>query len=288
MVDKNYGGCNSRTTGETLSCINVNKIFDSAKDKDCLEDLRVFLNPCAQDVVDHSSNIRVKEVEVITTNISMEEVPFNRGYYQVLIRFFFCVTCEACVANGRIEVIHGLCVYDKKVLLFGSEKNVSIFTSNPNENTFCNNNLDLHCDSQSTLPTVVVEVASPIALDIKLVERCRPFGNCCCNADSVPEGVRCRFGDTNFVEGAGINQLYVTIGMFTVIRMERPVALMVPSCLLTLPDKDGTPAISPTDPCKIFSKMSFPVTEFFPFPEEPLSQVQGQAQAQGNTCKDRT
>ncbi|HBL83503.1 MAG: hypothetical protein A2Y17_10725 [Clostridiales bacterium GWF2_38_85] len=282
MVDRNIAGCGNKPSGETLSAINVNKIFDSAKDKDCLEDLRVYLCPSAQDIVDHSSNIRVKDVEVITTNISMEEVPFNRGYYQVLIRFFFCITCEACVANANIKVIQGLCVYDKKVLLFGSEKNVSIFTSNPNEDNFCPNHLDLGCNSQSTLPTVVVEVAEPIALDIKLVERCRPFGNCCCNADAIPDGIRDRFGDTNFVDGAGINQLYVTIGMFTVIRMERPVSLLVPSCLLTLPDRDCTPAISPSDPCKIFSKMCFPVGEFFPFSEEP------QPPAPSGGCKDRT
>lgn len=287
MVDRNSVGTAGRQNGETLSAINVNKIFDSAKDKDCLEDLRVFLCPQAQDIVDHSSSVRVKDVEVISANISMEEVPFNRGYYQVLIRFFFRVTCEACVSNGNIRVIQGLSIFDKKVLLFGSEKNVSTFTSTPGTDSFCQNNMNISCNMQSTDPTVVVEVAAPIALDIKLVERCRPFGNCCCNPESIPENIRGRFGDGGFVDGSGINQLYITLGLFTVIRMERPVALLVPSCLLTLPDKDCTPAISPTDPCKIFGKMCFPANEFYPFPEEP-TQLGGTNTSSGCGCsKDR-
>lgn len=269
MIDRNNAASAGRSGGETLSAINVNKIFDSAKDKDCLEDMRVFLCPQAQDVVDHSSSVRVKDVEVMSTNISMEEVPFNRGYYQVLIRFFLRITCEACVSNGNIRVIQGLCVFDKKVLLFGSEKNVSTFTSTPGMDGFCQGNMNLDCNMQSTNPSVVVEVADPIALDVRLVERCRPFGNCCCNPEAIPESIRSRFGDGGFVDGTGINQLYITLGMFTVIRMERPVALLVPSCMLTLPDKDCTPAVSPTDPCKIFSKMCFPANEFYPYPEEP-------------------
>lgn len=146
--------------------------------------------------------------------------------------------------------------------------------------------MKLDCEMQSANPTVVVEVAKPIALDVRLVERCHPFGNCCCNADAIPESVRSRFGDGGFVDGTGINQLYVTLGLFSVIRMERPVSLLVPSCVLTLPDKDCTSAVSTTDPCKIFSKMCFPVNEFYPFPEEP-GQVGGTSQGQGCGCRDR-
>ena len=285
MLDRNNAAA-GRPGGETLSAINVNKIFDSAKDRDCLEDLRVFLCPQAQDIVDHSSSVRVKDVDVISTNISIEEVPFNRGYYQVLIRFFFCVTCEVCVSNGNIRIVQGLCIYDKKVLLFGSEKNVSIFTSTPDSDNFCRNNMKLDCEMQSTNPTVVVEVAKPIALDVRLVERCRPFGNCCCSVDAIPESVRSRFGDGGFVEGTGINQLYVTLGIFTVIRMERPVSLLVPSCVLALPDKDCPAAVSPTDPCKLFGKMCFPANEFYPYPEEP-GQVGGTTQG-GPGCGCRS
>jgi len=50
---------------EQTCCVSVNKIFDSAKDKDCLEDLRVHLCDCAQEVVDRATAVRCTDVEVL-------------------------------------------------------------------------------------------------------------------------------------------------------------------------------------------------------------------------------
>lgn len=265
MVDKNQFGCGR---GNELCCINVNKIFDSARDKECLEDLRVYLNGEAQEMLDHSSSVRAKNVEVIATNIHLENVPFNRGFYQVNVRFFFCVTLEACVFNGMVKELQGLAVHDKKIILFGSEKNVSVFTSDPEQNTFCPSYDELKCNSQSTLPVAVVEVAQPMCLDAKIVERHRPFGNCCCGVDSVPDNVVEKFG-TPFVDGIGNNRLFVTIGMFTVVRLERPVQLLVQANGYCIPDKDSTPANCHNDPCDIFGKLNFPFGEFFPYALNP-------------------
>ena len=46
-------------------CINTNKIYDSCKDKDCLEDLRVFLTKCGQTLIDRAINVRIRKAEVI-------------------------------------------------------------------------------------------------------------------------------------------------------------------------------------------------------------------------------
>lgn len=250
---------------DPICCITANKIFDSARDKDCLEDIRVYLCDCAQDAVDHATAVRCKGVEVITTDITIDPVPFNKGYYQVLIRYYLCVTAEVCVCAKSYEV-RGLAVYDKKIILYGSEKNVSVFTSDPKNNGFCKQPPVLNCESEPTLPTVVVEVASPICLDIKLVERCRGFGSCCCNIDSIPESVKGRF-DGCFVDGMGVNELFVSVGVFSVIRMERPVQIVVPATRFCLPDRDSTPASASTDPCSVFGRMSFPMEEFFPYAE---------------------
>lgn len=268
MVERNssHGGLCGRQ--EQLCCINVNKIFDSARDKDCLEDIRVYLCDSAQETIDRASAVRCKSVEVINTNINIETVPFNRGFYQVSIRYYFCVTLEACVSNGRIQEVKGLCAFDKKIILFGSEKNVSVFRSDPDNNSFCFDERDLRCDSAPTLPSVVVEVATPIALDTKLVERHREFGHCCMCVDSIPERVRDRF-DGDFVEGVGTNRVYITIGVFSVIRMEREVQLMLPACNFCLPDRNSKPGEN-DDPCNIFGKMQFPMGEFYPYAEEQL------------------
>ncbi|MDL2287026.1 hypothetical protein LJB90_00445 [Eubacteriales bacterium OttesenSCG-928-G02] len=262
MVDRNqssHGMCGKPS--DPLCCISVNKIFDSARDKDCLEDVRVHICDCYQEIVDRATAIRCKSIDVIDTNISIETVPFNKGYYQVTIRYYFCLIFECCLCNGRSEEVKGLCAFDKKIILYGSEKNVNVFTSDPDQNNFCQNNIT--CTTEPTLPTVTVEVAAPICLDTKIVERCRPFGHCCMCVDAIPDNVRSRFNGC-FNDDIGANSIYVTIGVFSIIRMERPVQLILPACNLYLPEKDSTPS-GTTDPCGIFGKMGFPVNEFFPY-----------------------
>ena len=264
MVERNApgGGCGRP---EQLCCISVDKIFDSCRDKDCLEDLRVHLCDVSQEIVDRASSVRCKSVEVINTNINIEPVPFNRGFYQVTVRYYFCVTLECCICGGRVQEVKGLCAFDKKIILYGSEKNVSVFTSDPENNSFCFDDRDLRCDSEPTLPTVVAEIASPICLDCKVVERARRFGNCCMCIEAIPEPIRGRF-DGTFVDGVGMNNVYVTIGVFSVIRMERRVQLMLPACHFCLPEKESKPCGN-DDPCSTFGKMQFPLAEFYPYAE---------------------
>lgn len=266
------GGCSSPLGGlcgksDQLCCVSVNKIFDSARDKDCLEDLRVHLCDRAQEIVDRATAVRCVNVEVISANISLDDVPFNRGYFQVSVRYFFCVTLECCICGGRSEIVKGLCAFDKKIVLFGGEKNVSVFQSDPDNDGFCVDPCKLKCNETSTLPTVTLEVAAPICLDVKLKERCHNFGHCCMNADSIPERVRNRF-EGEFIDGIGSNSVFVSIGLFSIIRMERTVQLVLPAAQLVLPEKDSTPANDGSDPCSVFGKMNFPVAEFFPFSEE--------------------
>lgn len=259
------GGASGRN--DQLCCVSVNKIFDSAKDKDCLEDLRVQLCDRAQDIVDHATAVRCTDVEVIYTSISIDNVPFNRGFYQVTVRYYFCITLECCVCGGRSQFVKGLAAFDKKIILYGSEKNVSVFTSDPDGNDFCVDPCKLKCNETSTLPTVVLEVASPICLDVKVKERCVPYGHCCMCAENIPSRVRERF-DGEFIDGVGVNSVYVSIGLFSVIRMERAVQLVLPACHFCLPDKDSTPAHDSSDPCSVFGKMNFPLGEFFPYAED--------------------
>ena len=108
--------------------------------------------------MDRSTNIRCKDAEILWTHITVEPVPFNRGFYQIDIRFFFRLMFEACVCHGKTQEIEGIAVFDKSVILFGSEGNVSIFKSDPASNNFChmpNFNMDL---VQNNLPIAIVEI----------------------------------------------------------------------------------------------------------------------------------
>ena len=46
-------------------CIHTDKIYDSCRDKDCLENIRVYLTACGQEVVDKAINVKCTKAEVI-------------------------------------------------------------------------------------------------------------------------------------------------------------------------------------------------------------------------------
>jgi len=138
--------------------IDCNKIMDSCRDKDCLEDLKVFLTDYSQEILEKTTNIRCKDAEIIWTYVNVDQVPFNRGFYQVNIRYFFKLTFEACVCRGKPQEIEGIAVFEKSVVLFGSESAVSVFKSDPASNSYCCMP-DFDSDSgQNSLPVAVVEV----------------------------------------------------------------------------------------------------------------------------------
>ena len=133
--NKNVPGCvvNGLPGGHPLNnnfkeavCINANKVYDSCKDKDCLEDLRVYLCYQDQSIVDNAINVKCKRAEIVWVYIDVEPVPFNRGFYTVDVKFFFKVYFDAFLGVGRPQEVCGLCTFDKKVILFGSEGNARV------------------------------------------------------------------------------------------------------------------------------------------------------------------
>ena len=143
MADKNCSGLGVLGTttgtccgGDKSTCIDVNKIYDSAKDKICIEDLRVFVGNEGQSIIDNASNIRCNGVEVIWAQISVHDIAFNKGYYSVDIRYYFRICFEACV-GGNAREFCGIAVYDKSTILFGGDGNVSIFTSEATSGGIC-------------------------------------------------------------------------------------------------------------------------------------------------------
>ena len=81
--------------------LDVNRILDSCRDKDCYADTRVYLTDCGQDIIERCSSIRVKDACITGADIDVEPVQFNRGFYSVLIRFYIRITAEAGLCPGR-------------------------------------------------------------------------------------------------------------------------------------------------------------------------------------------
>ena len=103
-------------------------------------------------------------------------------------------------------------------------------------------------------------MVDPICLGVKVIEKGHPC-HCCCSVESIPEHIH------NHVRGQiieeGDKDLAVTLGIFAIIRLERPTQIVVPCSDFCIPEKECTP-IGEEDPCKLFKKMKFPINEFFP------------------------
>lgn len=242
-------------------CIDSYRILDSCKDKDCFEDTRVLLTDYGQEVLEKSGSVRVTGTHVIWTDILIDPVKFNRGFYQISIRYFTKITCEACVSLGKSQEIEGIAVNEKKVVLYGGEGNVNIFRSSELPGEFCTWGGGGETVSSSN-PSVVVEVVDPIALSVKVKEKgsC-PTICCCCCAEEMPSCVvHSMSGNLCDPVGASRN-LYVTLGFFSVIRVERPAQFVVSATEFAVPEKVCRKA-EEEDPCAVFAKMSFPIHEF--------------------------
>ena len=148
-------------------CIHTKKIYDSCRDKDCIRDLRVYPTRSSQAVIDRALSVRGGRAELLQAYIDVEPASYNRGFFSVDIRYYYRITAEAFVGGSRPAEISGLAVFDKRVLLFGSEGNAKIFTSRyrPEEP-------DCQGLGRSNLPEAVVEAVDPIVLSLKLIDPC--------------------------------------------------------------------------------------------------------------------
>ena len=52
-------------------CIHTKKIFDSCRDKDCVEDLRFYPTQCSQSVIDRAMSIKAGKAELLHVFIEL-------------------------------------------------------------------------------------------------------------------------------------------------------------------------------------------------------------------------
>lgn len=110
--------------------LNANRVYDSCSDKDCLSELQVYFTETAGNVIDNSSFVRFKDAECINVCMNVEAVPFNKGFYSVELTYYFEITLEACTSpSSPATTVKGLAVASKRVILYGGEGGVRVFTS---------------------------------------------------------------------------------------------------------------------------------------------------------------
>ena len=211
-------------------CVHTRKVFDGCRDKDCVEDLRVFPTLTSQTCIENAFSVRPRSAELLLAQVNVQEITFNRGYYTVDVTYFYRV-------NGE-------------TFPFGSEASAKVYTS-----------ADSGLPEDAGLPIGVVESVDPIALHMKLVDRETPLPEEY-EQRSIPQEILDFFDEELVMAEQGRN-LFATIGQFSMIRLERDTQLLIPAYDYCIPDK-ACESTTEDDPCAMFSRIEFPLDEFFP------------------------
>ncbi len=264
-------------------CVQVEKVYDHCREKDCIEDAPVmFKDHRIQWLIDKAFNVKARDAEVVDVFADVEEVPFKKGFYTVDVKFFIKVTLDFFVQENfgpggtKIYTAKGLVVFDKKVILFGSEGGVKIFKS-----AYVENGIDKPIKSklqQNNLPISKIEVADPIALNAKIIEKgCKVKTRADLSIEDIPEHISGCLEDTTIdIDERGEaeetsekhhhhhkKEVVATIGIFSIIKLVRFVQLLIPAFDFCFPNKECI-ASTDEDPCELFDSIDFPVDEFFP------------------------
>ena len=238
-------------------CIDAGRVYDSCCDRDCLEDLRCFFLPDAQSVIGEALSVRLKTAEVLNVFIDVEPVSFNKGFYSCDLTFFFLLGFDVYTAPNTCPVnVNGITSYRKRVILYGSEGNVKIFS-----NTLSEECLNTGSTKQTNNnPKCVVQAVDPVPLSARLGQLHDCFENVCCIPDCV---CKCIGGNVVTDLERGTPAVFVTLGLFTIVQLIRNVQMLIPVYDFCIPEKSCCEP-SNDQPCDAFKKIEFPTDDFFP------------------------
>ena len=259
-MSENKSGCLNTFGSKENVAIDVSRILDSCRDKDCIEDLRVYLTRGSQGLLDSCASAKVRCADLLYNYIDVEPVAFDRNHYCIDITFYYRILADSTNGPCRPTTLYGLGVFTKRAVLCGEDSRAHIYRSNTRLGRY---------DGPSTLfanlPTAIVEVLDPMVLSSKVKET----EHCGCEASSaqIPDCIRELFDDPLVLSG-GQRQLLVTLGQFSIVRLERDSQLLIPVYDYCMPEKDCScgsgNCCCNEDPCAIFRNIKFPVGEFFP------------------------
>ncbi len=244
-------------------CIETNRVLDSCRDRDCFENVRVYLSCYGNEALERTGAIRAKCAKIVWTYIGIDPIRFNRGFYAVTVRFYVKITFEACVGGGRSQELEGIAVLEKRVILYGGESNVNVFKSNGCQNDFCDLPPASVCEEHN-VPTAIVEVVDPVLLSTRIVEKVTECNCCCCCCEQdLPEIVLNSMEAPMSFDDDRDNGRYLTVslGIFSIVRIVRPAQYLIQATEYCIPEKECHP-VEEDDPCRVFRSMPFPTSEF--------------------------
>lgn len=256
MADLKNGCPPENGTFKEAVCVDAGRVYDSCCDRDCLEDLRCFFLPEDQAVINCATSVRLRSAEVLNVFIDVEPVNFNKGFFSCDLTFFFLLEFDIFTApHSCPQCIKGISSFCKKVILFGSDGNVRIFSNTMHDDEHC----DTHTRRSSNMPKCVVQAVDPIPLAARIGE----IRDCYENVRCIPKCVCDSIGGNVVTDlQNGSPTIYVTLGLFTIVQLIRNVQMLIPVYDFCIPEKQCND--STDHPCDTFRKIKFPTDDFFP------------------------
>ena len=247
-------GCSSDSRGAV--CIDTMRVIDCCRDRDCFENVRVYLTAFGEDIISNTSNVRTRDAKLIWAYVGVDAVAFNRGFYQITVRYYIKIDFEACLGIGRNQCFSGIAVLEKDVILYGGEGSVVTYSSSTSGG-YC----DIGTEVSTNDPVATVETVEPVILGTKIVDcscGASPCNECC----EIPENVCCAVDGELDLTNNTVNKLYISVGIFSIVRLEREAQMLIQASDYCIPDKECTAATNDNDPCALFNTMPFPTSQF--------------------------
>ena len=235
---------NELPNAESISAVPVrlDRVFDSCSDKDCITNLQVMLENGAELPPQYTS-VKTRCVSIDDICMNVEPIPFNRGYYTVDITYTFGVELLCYTRNCESPaVMRGMASASKSVILYGSESSTKTFLSTGVRLGDTN-----RCCDVVNLPTASCQCVDPIALETRI----------CVLPPMPPLNVQ-----ENPQPAAPRRTVVLTLGVFSVVELTRPVTMSVAAYPYQVPTK--TCSGDTDSPCEVFSRLNFPTEEFAP------------------------
>ena len=239
-------------------CLIALKVYDSCRQQDCLTHCEIGSARAAMDTRIGNECIREGDIidppseaaSVVIDRLNIDKIiivgkkpnDFKKGYWDIDVKYVFeYILVFRDAAGCVIKPVKAHSIYDKRVTLFGSVGSDFVIGSD----LLCQSD----CQTINAEPFVLSE-AKAVALEAKLKYHER---SSCMGKDFPPEA----------------NEVFVTIGLFTIIKLFRIVNLTVESKGFCIPEE--CQEISKC-PCEWFDEMDFPMDIFDPPQKEEFAE----------------
>lgn len=242
--------------GNQSVCVHTLRITDCCLDKDCIEDLRVYLTAQSQAALEASACTKVRSAELLYVHVNVESLAYKDGYFAVDLTYYYRIIGEALQGALRPLTITGLSIFSKRTVLYGGKSKAKIFRSDDEIPTGDH----LLCPD---VPLAVAEALDPMILSSKIKEVCE-CRRCESTLPEIPECISCAFGE-EIVTNGETKRLYISIGQFSTIRLERDAQLSICAGEYCAPTRECCEEeCCEEDPCELFNRIDFPMQAFFP------------------------